>query len=285
MNIEQLEAIQAIVQKGSFRAAAESLNKSQPALSASIKNLEDELGVAIFDRSNYRPQVTEEGRVLIEASKQVLQAAHHFARVGKELGQMKIETKLRVSIDPLTPLEAVEMIAQECARPACPVTLIFSKAILKGCIDDLLSDRSDLAIGQCTGETSELEIIHVKTMTLVGVASRDLLGHLHEPTEDFLEKNAQILVYDKDVDEPPVEIQGQRIFAPDHFSKLRMIESSLGWGRISEEELASRPNLLRVGTRFSKPLVLDICLMRPRHRPLGPIARKIWSVFEGRFPV
>ena len=51
MTLDQLEAVHAIVERGSFRAAAEQLHRSQPALSASVKNLEDEFGIRIFDRT------------------------------------------------------------------------------------------------------------------------------------------------------------------------------------------------------------------------------------------
>ena len=42
MTLDQLEVIHAIVEHGSFRAAANALHKSQPALSASVKTLEAE---------------------------------------------------------------------------------------------------------------------------------------------------------------------------------------------------------------------------------------------------
>jgi len=62
MRSEQLEYVAAIARKGSFRRAAEELHISQPALSATIRNLERELGVDILERGRSGAQVSEKGR-------------------------------------------------------------------------------------------------------------------------------------------------------------------------------------------------------------------------------
>ena len=66
MTYEQLKVLQAIVQEGTFRGAATRVHKSQPAVSSLIKNLEDELGLPLFDRAGYRPKLTSEGQGFYE---------------------------------------------------------------------------------------------------------------------------------------------------------------------------------------------------------------------------
>ena len=65
MRIEQLEYVAAIARLGSFRRAAEELHISQPALSATVRNLEQELGVSILERGRSGAQVSDEGRDLL----------------------------------------------------------------------------------------------------------------------------------------------------------------------------------------------------------------------------
>lgn len=65
MNIKQLEAFLAIVRDGSFAAAANRLSLTQSTISARIHELEDELGVALFDRSKRQVQLTYRGRELV----------------------------------------------------------------------------------------------------------------------------------------------------------------------------------------------------------------------------
>ncbi|MBC7386908.1 MAG: LysR family transcriptional regulator [Cryobacterium sp.] len=81
MNLDQLEAIDLIAQLGSFRAAAAKLKRSQPALSAAIKNLEAEFGILIFDRSAYRPKLTEAGAIFLSAARTTLNAAKQASRI------------------------------------------------------------------------------------------------------------------------------------------------------------------------------------------------------------
>jgi len=64
VTLRQLRAFLAVARFGSFTVAAEHLYTTQSALSGSIKELENALGVQLFDRSTRRVQLTEVGREL-----------------------------------------------------------------------------------------------------------------------------------------------------------------------------------------------------------------------------
>ncbi|MGH7264231.1 MAG: LysR substrate-binding domain-containing protein [Candidatus Rokuibacteriota bacterium] len=64
MTLRQLESFLAVVELRSFRKAAARVRLSQPALSHQVKELESELGTALFDRLGRTIAVTEAGRVL-----------------------------------------------------------------------------------------------------------------------------------------------------------------------------------------------------------------------------
>ena len=68
----QLEAVLALVEYGSFVAAAARLRISQPALTRSVKRLETELGVRLFDRTTRRVQVTAAGREFAAVAERML---------------------------------------------------------------------------------------------------------------------------------------------------------------------------------------------------------------------
>lgn len=290
MNLDQLEAVNAVVQYGSFRSAAEKLNRSQPALSATIKQLEEEFDIQIFDRSEYRPKLTTAGAAFLNVAKSTIASAQYTARVATELGRMKAETQLEISVDALISTEIIEMIVLECARPVLPVNLIIHKSILKGSYQGLQNGEIDLALGPRPDAPDELEAIHLENVSLVGTVSRRLLQEKKKPTPDFLAKHPQILVYDKRFDEPPDDLlpknslsqAGHKIFVPDHFTKLKLIEAGVGWGRISTQERKANPELLEIEKQFCRPLELELCLLRPMNRPIGVIARKIWEFFDQR---
>lgn len=287
MTLDQLEAVIAIVEAGSFRAAAEKLNRSQPALSASVKNLEDEFDLQIFDRKAYRPKLTEAGAAFVQAAQLTLSSSQFTARVARELGTKKGETKLRVSVDPLVAIESIEILAHECSRPTYPVTLILEKSILNSSEERLLSGKIDLALGPCAQANDKIETLLLESVTMVGAISRKLLQEKRKGTKEVLESNAQIFAYDLNQNEEPDQLikavrkgTHQKIFVPDHATKVKLIASGLGWGRVSSKELKETEGLIAIEKAVLAPVTLDLCLMRSKSRPLGPIARAIWKVFE-----
>ena len=72
MTILQLKYIVAIANSGSMREASGKLFVTQPALSASIRDLEEELGIRIFERNNRGVILTEKGTELLDYAKQVV---------------------------------------------------------------------------------------------------------------------------------------------------------------------------------------------------------------------
>lgn len=78
MNYKNLQAFFYVVSSGSFVKASEVAGVSQPAISSSVKNLEDELGVVLLERSN-------RGILLTQAGERVYQTAVQIFRDVEEL--------------------------------------------------------------------------------------------------------------------------------------------------------------------------------------------------------
>jgi len=75
MELYQLRAFAAVADSGQLTRAADRLHLSQPAVSAQIKALEEELGQRLFDRTSSGMELTLVGRELLELAQQVLAAA------------------------------------------------------------------------------------------------------------------------------------------------------------------------------------------------------------------
>ncbi len=75
MELYQLRSFAAIAELGHLTRAAERLHVSQPAVSAQIKALEDELGVTLFERVSSGMVLTAAGRRLLPVAEKVLDAA------------------------------------------------------------------------------------------------------------------------------------------------------------------------------------------------------------------
>ena len=73
MELMQLEMFVAMVEEGSFHKAAERVFRTQPALSMSLRKLEQEIGAPLFDRTNRNAYVlTDSGDVLYDYAKRLL---------------------------------------------------------------------------------------------------------------------------------------------------------------------------------------------------------------------
>ena len=72
VTIVNLETLCWIARLGTFTAAAEHLNTTQPAISKRVKDLEDALGVGLFHRQGRRMELTIQGRDLVERAQPLL---------------------------------------------------------------------------------------------------------------------------------------------------------------------------------------------------------------------
>jgi DNA-binding transcriptional LysR family regulator len=97
MELYQLRAFAAVADSGQLTRAAERLHLSQPALSAQIKALEEELEVRLFERTPNGMQATRVGRELLAHAEKVLAAAEALRQAasavhGEAAGRLRIGT-------------------------------------------------------------------------------------------------------------------------------------------------------------------------------------------------
>ena len=103
MDARSLECFSEIASAGSFRLAAKRLGLSQPALTARIQRLEDELGFALFERSVSGAALTERGRLFLPHARQSVDA---LARTRAAAAPIRDggEGRLRVGYTPIAAL-------------------------------------------------------------------------------------------------------------------------------------------------------------------------------------
>ena len=85
MTLVQLRHLISLAESGSFSKSAEALYITQPALSRSIRALEDELGMLLFDRVGRRIELTAFGREVVERAKQLVFEAGELRDSGRRM--------------------------------------------------------------------------------------------------------------------------------------------------------------------------------------------------------
>ena len=97
MNVNQLKYALTTANSSSMREAATKLYVSQPALSSSIMELENELGILIFERSNKGIVLTEAGQEFLTYAKKVISQyeilEERYLSVGKEKERFSVSTQ------------------------------------------------------------------------------------------------------------------------------------------------------------------------------------------------
>lgn len=94
MELRQLRHFIAVAELKSFSRAAEKVHIAQPALSISIRNLEREIGVRLFDRGPRHVLLTTEGEEALRLARGALSQADEVAQIGKSTKESGV---LRVS--------------------------------------------------------------------------------------------------------------------------------------------------------------------------------------------
>ena len=89
----------AVAEERNITRAAERLHISQPALSAAIKQLEAQLGVALLDRSDRVLRVTPAGELLLEEGRTLLREAERVAEAVRSRDRSAIG-RLRIDLSP-----------------------------------------------------------------------------------------------------------------------------------------------------------------------------------------
>ena len=119
-----LKYIAMIAETGNFTRAAERLYLAQPSLSEQIKNLEEGLGIEIFERGRNRVEPTPAGLILVNYAKEAMRSRNEIVKAARAIHQGEVPP-LRLGFCGFVPTVALEGFQRlyESVFPACPVHL------------------------------------------------------------------------------------------------------------------------------------------------------------------
>lgn len=290
MTYEQLRAFAAVVESGSFRAAAEKLHKTQSTISSAIANLERQFSLQLLDRSNYRPTLTPEGKSFYQQAKRLLQESASLERLGHQLTD-GTPPSLSIALSTMSALpEGLSQLRRFCDQhPRLQLNL--STQHLSGLLEQLDTHQAELAIGPHTGLNQKYEFIEIFKIRILCVMAAGLLpaGTPQPVSHELLRQKPHILVADsgsKPFDHVNVIPGGLRWYVNDYVVKQALIKAGMGWARIPEHMIE---NDLRDGSL--KPLVVDnfastsevpIYLIRLRAATHSQLAQALWQTLEAQ---
>ena len=143
---ELLEMVSLIARSGSFAAASRALGKVPSAVTYSIRQLEEQLDVLLFDRSSRQARLTPAGAELVQEGDRLLAELETVAQRIKRVAT-GWEPLLNIAVDSIIDEgTALDLIGEFLALKP-PTRIRLERETLSGTWEALVSGRADLAIG------------------------------------------------------------------------------------------------------------------------------------------
>jgi LysR family hydrogen peroxide-inducible transcriptional activator len=158
MNLRDLKYIIAVAETRHFGHAAERCFVSQPTLSGQIKKLEEELGVAIFERTNRSVEITPVGESIVAHARQMMEQADAIAQLARA-HQDPLSGPLRIGAIPTLSPYLMPLILLPLKKDHPQMKLILSEELTDVLLERLRNHEIDAALLATPVEEPDLETL------------------------------------------------------------------------------------------------------------------------------
>jgi LysR family hydrogen peroxide-inducible transcriptional activator len=158
MNLRDLKYIIAVAETRHFGKAAERCFVSQPTLSGQIKKLEEELGVAIFERTSRSVEITPVGLVILEHARQILEQADVIEQLA-QAHQDPLAGPLRIGAIPTLSPYLMPLILLPIKNHYPQMQLVLSEELTDTLLQRLRNHEIDAALLATPVEEPDLEML------------------------------------------------------------------------------------------------------------------------------
>jgi LysR family transcriptional regulator, hydrogen peroxide-inducible genes activator len=293
-SLRQLQYVVAVGEWLSFRKAALACHVSQPGLSAQIAQLEERLGVRLFERDRRRVLVTAAGKELVERARRLLLDADDIVAAAK-LAVDPLATTLRIGVIPTISPYLLPS-ATPALRSAYPrLGTIWVEDKTESLVRSLAAGTLDAALLALEAEIGEVEhAVVAEDRFVLATRPDDPLGTRKAPAKAAELRNASVLLLD---DGHCLRDQALAFCSSAKAHELEFRATSLatlahmvagGAGVTILPELAVPTEAQRAGLRvraFATPVPhRTIALVWRKGSPLAPSLTKLASTIRAAYP-
>jgi len=291
--LRQLQYVIAVADELSFRRAAERCHVSQPSLSAQLAQLEELVGVRIFERDRRRVIVTAAGRDIVERARRLLVEADDLVEAGKRAGDPLLGT-LRIGIIPTIAPYLLPSVAPKLRARFPRLTLAWREDKTGVLIEALEAGELDTALVALEAEIGDVarEII-AKDPFVLAMRLEHPLARKSSPVEASDLRGAEMLLLDdghcfRDQALEVCSMAGECEFRATSLTTLvQMVAGGAGVTLLPALSLATEAKRarLRVRRMASPKAHRTIALVWRKRAPLEPALRELAGVLRETFPV
>lgn len=247
LTLDALRVLETIARRGSFAAAADDLHRVTSAVSYTVQKLEEDLGVALFDRSGHRAKLTVAGQLLVERGRDLLLASSQLVEDARSVAS-GWEQRLAIAIDVVLGEDSLlglveRFYAHQTAAANTDIRLIGE--VLGGPWDALESGRADIAIGSAqVGLSKQYRTRKLGGATFIYVAAPQHPVFAADPATLELDSFRAIAVADTSRQRSPRSVRlgkHQPTLTVGSFpAKIAALEAGLGIGSVPEHLIAAQ---------------------------------------------
>jgi len=240
ISLEQWLAFKAVVDRGSYAAAAEALNKSQSSVSYTIQRLNEQLPNPVLRLRGRKAELTDVGEVLYRHAAQLLQQAAHAETIAQSMAA-GLEAEVTLAIDSLLPVDAVVCVFERFSQQFANTRLRVLETTLSGTTEALLERQADIVISATTPPGFVSPMLCQVEMLAVAAPNHPLVRDRDEVSEMELKNHRQVVLRDtgtkREVDSG--WLQSEQRWTVSHFSSsIKIMKTGLAFAFVPQNWVA-----------------------------------------------
>ncbi|UWR48390.1 LysR family transcriptional regulator [Phaeobacter inhibens] len=286
MKHDQLIALDAIVSTGTFRGAAERMHKSQSAISHTIRQLEEQLELELFNREAYRPVLTPAGEIFYREASRVLRQMQGLRTTAARL-RAREEPELTIAVSATMDLDLLLPTLADTGQRHPATHLRLRMEMMGGPIARLLEGTAEIALASLAGvplDTVEAEPVGEVTIRPVASPDLGLPATSRALAANEMQGHVQVVAADSGT---AVHEQSRDLLAgglkwtvSDLAAKKKVILAGFGWGGLPDHmtvEERRSGDLLSLNLEGFPLRRTTLFKMRRRDQAIGVVADELWN--------
>ncbi len=271
MNTKNLVTLKTILETGSFQKAADKLNFTQSTITFQIQQLEEELGICLFEKIGRRMVLTQEGRRILPEIDRILEGVEKIKNYGKDASELT--GVLRMAIPDSILIYRMQPFIMAFMHEAPKVQLIvnsipsedINQALVEGTVDLGINCEKDrypdtvehknlgnyqvMLIASATADQQHLDFINPHQKKEFSLICNEPKGYYQMKFDEYLKKKDIIM-------NPYMKVQSIE-------AVKQCVQSNLGVAVVpgySVEKEIKEGTLIQVRTELDERVYNGICL-------------------------